>query len=199
MKSRELDLAEQLKFLGAQTELISGAFGTGDSEFISHALGTTARAFGMTDPSSESGGPHEALYRALHESHDPRGALCHTQPSQLERPARPETADRGICGQHRAPRRDHPSGRQPIPGTPELREGRLVPFLAESHRAFRNRYTVESTVHHRKVSSAGRNQIHGQPSARQAAARKWQSPTLGDITGMFGHGWSMTTVDRKCS
>ena len=102
MKSRKLDLAEQLKFLGAQTELISGAFGTGDSKFISHALGTTARAFGMTDPSSESGGPHEALYRALRECDDPRCALCHAQPSQLTRPARPGTADRGICGQYRA-------------------------------------------------------------------------------------------------
>lgn len=56
MKTRKFDPAEHLKSPEAQAELISEAFGTGDPKFIAHALGTVARARGMTDVSRESEG-----------------------------------------------------------------------------------------------------------------------------------------------
>ena len=55
-----------------QAELISEAFATGDPKFIAHALGTVARARGMTVVARESGVSREALYRALSEKGDPR-------------------------------------------------------------------------------------------------------------------------------
>ncbi len=72
MKTRRFDPAEHLKSPEAQAELISEAFATGDPKFIAHALGTVARARGMTDVARESGVSREALYRALSEKGDPR-------------------------------------------------------------------------------------------------------------------------------
>ena len=56
MKTWKFDPAEHLKSPEAQAELISEAFGTGDPMFIAHALGTVARARGMTCASRESAG-----------------------------------------------------------------------------------------------------------------------------------------------
>ena len=72
MKTRRFDPAEHLKPPEAQAELISEAFATGDPKFIAHALGTVARARGMTDVARKSGVSREALYRALSEKGDPR-------------------------------------------------------------------------------------------------------------------------------
>ena len=72
MKIRRFDPAEHLKSPEVQAELISEAFATGDPKFIAHALGTVARARGMTDVARKSGVSREALYRALSEKGDPR-------------------------------------------------------------------------------------------------------------------------------
>ncbi len=72
MKTTKFDPAEHLKSPEAQAELLSEAFGTGDPKFMAHALGTVARARGMTAVSRESGVSREALYRALSENGDPR-------------------------------------------------------------------------------------------------------------------------------
>ena len=72
MKTMKFDPAEHLKSPEAQAELISEAFGTGDPKIIAHALGTVARARGMTDVARDSGVSREALYRALSEKGDPR-------------------------------------------------------------------------------------------------------------------------------
>ena len=72
MKTTKFDPADHLKSAEAQAELITEAFETGDPKFIAHALGTVARARGMTDVSKESGITRESLYRALSEKGDPR-------------------------------------------------------------------------------------------------------------------------------
>ena len=72
MKTTKFDPADHLKSPEVQAELISEAFRTGDPKYIAHALGTVARARGMTDVARESGVSREALYRALSEKGDPR-------------------------------------------------------------------------------------------------------------------------------
>lgn len=72
MKTTKFDPAECLTSPKAQAELVSEAFESGDPKFIAHALGTVARARGMTEVSRESGVSREALYRALSEEGDPR-------------------------------------------------------------------------------------------------------------------------------
>ena len=72
MKTTRFDPAEYLTSPEVQAELVAEAFESGDPKFIAHALGTVARARGMTDVSRESGVSREALYRALSESGDPR-------------------------------------------------------------------------------------------------------------------------------
>lgn len=72
MKTTKFDPAEHLKSPGVQAELVAEAFESGDPKFIAHALGTVARARGMTDVSRNSGVSREALCRALSEEGDPR-------------------------------------------------------------------------------------------------------------------------------
>ncbi|MXX90271.1 MAG: putative addiction module antidote protein [Boseongicola sp. SB0677_bin_26] len=72
MKTTKFVPAEYLTSPEAQAELVSEAFESGDPKFIAHALGTVARARGMTGVSRESGVSREALYRALSEEGDPR-------------------------------------------------------------------------------------------------------------------------------
>ena len=72
MKTTRFDPAEHLQSAEAQAELISEAFRTGDRKFIAHALGTVARARGMTEVARQSGVSREALYRTLSEQGDPR-------------------------------------------------------------------------------------------------------------------------------
>jgi probable addiction module antidote protein len=55
-----------------QAELISEALETGNAKFIAHAIGTVARARGMTQLSKDSGVTRESLYRALSSEGDPR-------------------------------------------------------------------------------------------------------------------------------
>ena len=72
MTLKEFDPAEYLDTLEVQKELISEAFETGNARFISHALGTVARARGMTQLSKDAGITREALYRALSDNGNPR-------------------------------------------------------------------------------------------------------------------------------
>lgn len=72
MKTTKLDPAEHLDDPEVQAELISEALETGDAKLIAHAIGTVARAKGMTQLSKESGVTRESLYRALSADGDPR-------------------------------------------------------------------------------------------------------------------------------
>jgi probable addiction module antidote protein len=72
MKTTVFDPAEFLDTPEVQAELISEAFANGDARLIAHAIGTVARAQGMTRVSRDSGVTREALYRALSKNGDPR-------------------------------------------------------------------------------------------------------------------------------
>jgi probable addiction module antidote protein len=72
MKTTKFDPAEHLDTEEVQAELISEALETGDAKFIAHAIGTVARARGMTKLSKDSGVTRESLYRALSAEGDPR-------------------------------------------------------------------------------------------------------------------------------
>ena len=66
------DAADHLKDPDAQAELISDAISTGDARYIAAALGTIARARGMTKVAKEAGVTREALYKSLSTEGDPR-------------------------------------------------------------------------------------------------------------------------------
>ena len=72
MKTTKFDAAEHLDTEEVQAELISEALETGNAKFIAHAIGTVARARGMTQLSKDSGVTRESLYRALSSEGDPR-------------------------------------------------------------------------------------------------------------------------------
>lgn len=63
------------KYLGseeAQAELIADALKSGNTDYIAIAIGTVARARGMTKIAKEAGVSREALYKGLAEGGDPR-------------------------------------------------------------------------------------------------------------------------------
>jgi probable addiction module antidote protein len=64
-KTRPYDSAEYLDSAEAIAEYLSEAFETNDAAFISQAIGTAARARGMTDIAREAGVSRENLYRSL--------------------------------------------------------------------------------------------------------------------------------------
>ena len=72
MITSKLDPAEHLDTPEAQIELISEALETSDAKLIAHAIGTVARARGMTQLSKDSGVTRETLCRALSAKGDPR-------------------------------------------------------------------------------------------------------------------------------
>ncbi|VVE66531.1 DNA-binding protein [Pandoraea captiosa] len=77
MKLRELkefDAAEALDDDETIRRYLSPAFEGGDSREILRALGTVARARGMSALARESGVAREALYRALSDSGNPEFA-----------------------------------------------------------------------------------------------------------------------------
>jgi probable addiction module antidote protein len=69
---RAFDAAEYLDSPEAQAEFITAAFETGDRAHIARAIGTVARARGMTAVAREAGMNRESLYRALSETGDPQ-------------------------------------------------------------------------------------------------------------------------------
>jgi probable addiction module antidote protein len=66
------DAAKYLTSPEAQTELLAEAIESGDPSFIANALGTIARARGMSKIAKEAGVTREALYKGLTAQHDPR-------------------------------------------------------------------------------------------------------------------------------
>ncbi|MGF6229708.1 putative addiction module antidote protein [Inquilinus ginsengisoli] len=55
----------------AQAEYLTAAFETGDPGFIAEAIGTVARARGMTQIAKDAGLSRESLYRALSSGGNP--------------------------------------------------------------------------------------------------------------------------------
>lgn len=66
------DAAEYIDTPEAQAELLHDAFETGDPAYIAIALGTVARARGMTAIARDAGVTREALYKALSPTGDPK-------------------------------------------------------------------------------------------------------------------------------
>ena len=66
------DPAEHLDTPESQTELLTDAFESGDVAYIAQALGTVARARGMSELAREAGVTRQGLYKALSEQGDPR-------------------------------------------------------------------------------------------------------------------------------
>ena len=72
IKTIPYDPVEDLGDEREQIELLEEAFASGDQKFIAVALGTVARARGMTDIAEKAGVTRPALYKALSESGDPQ-------------------------------------------------------------------------------------------------------------------------------
>ena len=72
LKTTPFDAAIYLQDAESQRELLADAMESGDSGYIAVALGTIARARGMSKVAAESGVNRQALYRALSEDGDPR-------------------------------------------------------------------------------------------------------------------------------
>jgi probable addiction module antidote protein len=66
------DAAEHLTSPEAQAELLADAVESGNAGYLATALGTIARARGMTSVAKEAGVTREALYKALSADGDPR-------------------------------------------------------------------------------------------------------------------------------
>lgn len=70
-KTTPYDSAEYLDSDEAIAAYIDEALGSADPAHIAHALGTVARAKGMTDIARSAGMSREHLYRALKETGNP--------------------------------------------------------------------------------------------------------------------------------
>lgn len=64
-KTRPFDAAEYLDTPEAIAAYLTEAFETNDPAFITHSIGTVARARGMTAVAKEAGLARENLYKAL--------------------------------------------------------------------------------------------------------------------------------------
>lgn len=78
IKTTPFDAAEYLDTLEAQAEYLRVSFETGDSADIQEAIGTVARARGMTQIARTAGVGRESLYKSLDERGNPEFAtiLC---------------------------------------------------------------------------------------------------------------------------
>jgi probable addiction module antidote protein len=70
-KAQRFDAAEYLDSPEAIADYLTEAFDTGDGEFIAQAIGTVARAHGMTSVARAAGLSREHLYRALNTGGNP--------------------------------------------------------------------------------------------------------------------------------
>lgn len=75
-KASKFDAAEYLKTPQAIAEYLSEAFETGDEKFIAIALGTVARAKGMSGVAKETGLSRESLYKSLSSGGSPELATA---------------------------------------------------------------------------------------------------------------------------
>jgi probable addiction module antidote protein len=66
------DAADYLDDAESQVELLTDAFATGDRAYIANAIGTVARARGMTEIAKQTGVTREGLYKAFSPSGDPQ-------------------------------------------------------------------------------------------------------------------------------
>ena len=71
-KTIPFDAAEHLQSLEDQAELLNDALESGNAGYIANALGTIARARGMSEVAREAGVTREALYKALTPKGDPK-------------------------------------------------------------------------------------------------------------------------------
>ena len=71
-KTLAFDPAEHLTDPADQVGLLSDALATGNAAYIANALGTIARARGMSDVARGAGVTREALYKSLTEKGDPK-------------------------------------------------------------------------------------------------------------------------------
>jgi probable addiction module antidote protein len=71
-KTMPFDAARYFESPSAQEELLADAFESGDAKYIAVAIGTIARARGMTGVAKEAGITREALYRSLSGDGDPK-------------------------------------------------------------------------------------------------------------------------------
>jgi len=65
------DASEYLEDAGIQAELLSEALATGKASVIAHAIGTIARARGMSDIARATGLSRGSLYAALNQEGNP--------------------------------------------------------------------------------------------------------------------------------
>jgi probable addiction module antidote protein len=95
-KTLPFDPAEHLTDPADQVDLLTDALATGNAAYIANALGTIARARGMSDVARGAGVTREALYKSLTEKGDPKlttfMSVLRTMKIQLT--ARPEPNDR---------------------------------------------------------------------------------------------------------
>jgi probable addiction module antidote protein len=71
-KTIPFDPADHLGNPEDQAELLNDAFESGNAAYIASALGTIARARGMSDLARGAGVTREALYKALSTKGDPK-------------------------------------------------------------------------------------------------------------------------------
>jgi probable addiction module antidote protein len=72
--TRPFDAAEYLDSAAAVAAYLEAAFEDGDPAFIADALGTVARAKGMTEVARKTGLSRESLYKALSAEGNPEFA-----------------------------------------------------------------------------------------------------------------------------
>lgn len=77
LKTTKFDVAEFLGSEDAIAEYLTDALELGDPAYFNHAVGTVARARGMTQIAKETGIKREALYRALSETGNPQYTTMH--------------------------------------------------------------------------------------------------------------------------
>jgi probable addiction module antidote protein len=70
-KASPFDAADYLDSPEAIADYLSEAFESGDDKLIARALGTVARAKGMTEVANDTGLSRESLYRSLSEQGRP--------------------------------------------------------------------------------------------------------------------------------
>jgi probable addiction module antidote protein len=70
-KLKDFDAAEYLDTPETIAEFLNEAFETGDSAYITKAIGIAARVKGMTNVSREAGLSRESLYRSLNGESKP--------------------------------------------------------------------------------------------------------------------------------
>lgn len=71
LKTKPFDAAKHFVTKDAQTRLLNDALASGDAGYIAHALGTIARARGMSQLAEETGVSRAALYASFSENGNP--------------------------------------------------------------------------------------------------------------------------------